>query len=63
MNITYDPEHRSLYLKLRAGESVESSEVAPGIVLDLDADGAVVGIDIDDVERPVEMPLNRPQSA
>lgn len=63
MNISYDPEHRSLYLKLRGGDSVESTEVAPGIVLDLDVEGLVVGIDIDDVERPVELPLDTPQSA
>lgn len=55
MNITYDPEHRSLYVKLRAGDSVESSEVAPGIVFDFDADGSVIGIDIDDTEQAVEI--------
>jgi uncharacterized protein YuzE len=53
MNITFDPDNRSLYLKLKAGESVESAEVVPGIVFDYDADGVVVGIDIDDVDEAV----------
>ena len=53
MNITFDPDSRSLYLKLKPGESVESSEIAPGIVFDYDSDGAVVGIDIDDVDEAV----------
>jgi len=51
MNITYDPEHRSLYLKLKDGKSTESAEVAPGIVFDYDDDGVIVGIDIDDTAQ------------
>jgi uncharacterized protein YuzE len=60
--ITYEPEHRSMYLKLRSGDAVESTEVAPGIVLDLDADGTVVGIDVDDVDRPVDVSVGPPRS-
>jgi uncharacterized protein YuzE len=54
MNISYDPEHRSLYLKLKPGDSVESAEVAPGIVFDYDAQGSVVGIDIDDAAHALD---------
>ncbi len=53
MNITFDPDSRSLYLKLKAGDSVESDEVVPGIVFDYDANGVVIGIDIDDVDEAV----------
>jgi uncharacterized protein YuzE len=63
MNIAYDSEHRSLYLKLRAGDAVESTEVAAGIVLDLDAQGLVVGIDLDDVDQPMGLPIDSMRSA
>ena len=44
----YDyPETDSLYIELRAEPGVEAREVAPGLVADFDAAGAVVGLDID----------------
>jgi len=47
MRLFYYPETDSLYIELREQASVDSSEVAPGVVVDLDAQGGVVGIDID----------------
>lgn len=43
----YYPESDSLYLELTERPSVDSREVAPGVVLDFDAEEHVVGIDID----------------
>ncbi len=63
MNITCDSTHRSLYLKLKPGGSVESLEVAPRIVFDYDADGQVIGIDIDDAEQSLDVELARRLSA
>lgn len=40
-----------LYIGLRDMVSTESSEVAPGIVLDFGEDGEVVGIEIDQAAR------------
>lgn len=46
MKLHYDPETDSLYIDLNARPSVDSHEVAAGLVLDVDADGQPVGIDI-----------------
>ena len=46
MRLRYDPETDSLYIELSEHPSTDSVEVAEGIVLDVDADGHAVGIDI-----------------
>lgn len=45
--IHYDTEADSLYIELSPKNSIESEEVAPGVVLDFDAKNHVVGIDIE----------------
>lgn len=47
MKFNYYPETDSLYISLIDKPSADSQEVATGIVLDFDADGNLVGIDID----------------
>lgn len=47
MRINYYPDTDSLYIDLSSKQSVDSREVSDGIVLDYDADGNLVGIDID----------------
>ena len=47
MKISYDPETDCLYISLVDRASVESEEVAPGLVLDYDEEGNVTGIDIE----------------
>jgi uncharacterized protein YuzE len=47
MRLHYYPDTDSLYIDLAERDSVESTEVAPGVVLDFDAEGRLVGIDID----------------
>jgi uncharacterized protein YuzE len=46
MKISYDQPTDTLYLHLADRVSVDSDEVADGIVLDNDADGIAVGVDI-----------------
>ena len=41
------PETDSLYIDLNDGPSADSRELADGLVVDFDAGGSVVGIDID----------------
>ena len=48
MKIQYDPDSDMLYIGLRGIASVESEEIAPGVVLDYDKDNKVVGIEITD---------------
>ena len=47
MKIHYHSETDSLYIDLAERPSADSREVVPGVVLDFDADGNLVGIDID----------------
>jgi uncharacterized protein YuzE len=46
MKLQYDRETDSLYIDLSARPSVDSREVQEGVVLDFDAEGQIVGIDI-----------------
>ncbi len=47
MKIHYYAETDSLYIELSGMPGVDSQEAASGVVLDFDADGKLVGIDID----------------
>ena len=47
MKFHYYPETDSLYIELTERSSVDSKEASPGVVLDYDSDGVLVGIDID----------------
>lgn len=47
MKFNYYDETDSLYIDLSEKKSVDSKEIAEGVVLDLDSEGHVVGIDID----------------
>jgi uncharacterized protein YuzE len=46
MKLSYDQATDSLYIHLADRPSVNSDEVADGVVLDFDSDGALVGIDV-----------------
>lgn len=55
MKLNYYPDTDSLYIDLSEQPSVESREISEGIVLDYDAEGHLVGIDIDNASRKVEL--------
>ena len=55
MELNYYPETDSLYINLSEQPSVESQEISEGILLDYDAEGRLVGIDIDNASNKVEM--------
>ncbi|WP_333839654.1 DUF2283 domain-containing protein [Pelomicrobium sp.] len=55
MKLNYHPETDSLYIDLSERPSVESREISQGIVLDYDADGRLVGIDIDNASHKVDL--------
>ncbi len=55
MKLHYYSETDSLYVELIDRASVESREVTPGVVLDLDDKGRLVGIDIDQASKNVEL--------
>jgi uncharacterized protein YuzE len=46
MRLKVDKENDALYFRLDESSITESEEVQPGVVLDFNADGKVVGIEI-----------------
>jgi uncharacterized protein YuzE len=55
MKLNYHAETDSLYIDLSEKPSVESREVSEGVVLDYDAAGNLVGIDIDNASKKVDL--------
>jgi uncharacterized protein YuzE len=55
MKLAYFAETDSLYIELADHVSTESREVSEGVVLDYDAAGNLVGIDIDNASTKVDM--------
>jgi uncharacterized protein YuzE len=55
MKLNYHPDTDSLYIDLSEQPSAESREISEGVVLDYDASGLLVGIDIDNASRKVEL--------
>ena len=55
MKLNYYSETDSLYIDLSEQTSVESREISKGVVLDHDAQGNLVGIDIDNASAKVEI--------
>ena len=49
------PDSDSLYVELSERPSVDSREISAGIVLDYDATGTVVGVDIGNASRKVRL--------
>jgi uncharacterized protein YuzE len=55
MKLNYYPETDSLYIDLSEKTSTQSREISEGVVLDYDADGNLVGIDIDNASKKVQL--------
>jgi len=55
MKISYYPDTDSLYIDLSEHASAESREISEGVILDYDTEGRLVGIDIDNASKKVEL--------
>ena len=55
MKLHYYRETDSLYIDLVDRPSTDSRNVAPGVILDFDADGVLVGIDIDHASQKLDL--------
>ena len=55
MKLHYYSETDSLYVELKAGPGTETREVATGLNVDLDANGEVVGFDIDHASKRLDL--------
>jgi uncharacterized protein YuzE len=56
VKVTYDPEVDALYILFRDVPVEESAEDKPGVVLDYDKDGNIIGIEILDASKRMENP-------
>jgi uncharacterized protein YuzE len=55
MKLLYYPETDSLYIDLNARPSADSREIADGLVADFDAEGNLVGIDIQHASEKLDL--------
>jgi uncharacterized protein YuzE len=55
MKLSYDKETDSLYIHLSNTPSVDSDEVADGVVLDFDSNGTLVGIDLQNASQKTDI--------
>jgi len=55
VKLNYYPDTDSLYIDLSEKTSIESKEISEGVVLDYDEEGNLVGIDIDNASKKVQL--------
>lgn len=55
MKLHYYPETDSLYIELNPRPGADSREISAGVVLDVDADGNPVGLDIDRASQLLDL--------
>ena len=46
IKFTYDQDVDAAYLKLASGKVLESEEVKPGLIVDFDSQGNILGVEI-----------------
>ena len=55
MKLHYYADTDSLYIEFRDAPGVESREIVDGVLVDLDAEGNVVGIDVDHASAKLDL--------
>jgi uncharacterized protein YuzE len=55
MKLSYYSHTDSLYIELNDNPGAEAREIADGLVADFDADGNVVGIDVDHTSEKLDL--------
>lgn len=55
MKLSYYPETDSLYIELRDAPARDTREIASGLNADFDAEGNVVGFDIDGASHKLDL--------
>jgi len=63
MKTIYDAESDALYVRFADASVFESEEVADGVVLDFDADGRIVAIELLDASKHVASGATFPSAA
>jgi uncharacterized protein YuzE len=55
MKLHHHPETDILYIELKDAPGAEAREIADGLVVDFDAEGNVVGLDIDRASHKLDL--------
>lgn len=55
MKLSYDPDTDSLYIDLSERPGTDAQEIVDGMVVDFDAEGRPVGIDIQYASRDLDL--------
>jgi len=63
MKTIYDSETDALYVRFADTPVIESEEVAEGVILDFDADGRIVAIEVLDASRHLTPGAKLPAAA
>jgi uncharacterized protein YuzE len=53
MNATYDKEANALYVRLSESAIAETEELRPGLIVDFDKEGRIVGFEVLDARLQV----------
>ena len=59
MKFEYDPAIDALYVRLNDSDIIESEQIKPGIILDYDEAGNVVGIEVLNASKHDNEPLKQ----
>ena len=59
MKIEFDPIADALYIELADGEVEKTEEIRPGMILDYDASGNVLGIEMLYISKRENAPLQK----
>jgi len=57
MKFEFDPQADAVYLELTEAEVEDSREIQPGIIMDYDAEGQIVGIEVLSVSKRTRLPV------
>ncbi len=55
MKLNYYKDTDSLYIDLSSNDSIETEEISEGVTLDYDSKGNIVGIDIDNASKKIDL--------
>ena len=56
MKIEFDPEVDALYIQLAEAEIEKTEEIKPGMILDYDANGNILGLEVLYVSKRASLP-------
>lgn len=59
MKLEFDPEADAVYLEITPADVERSEQIKPGVVIDYDIDGNVVGVEVLYVSKKAHAPLKQ----